>query len=46
MFLDASPIGGVVGRPVGAKVGFGHTVGPTRYLTTVSSKPQLCSHPP
>lgn len=45
-FLDASPVARAVGRPVGAKVGFGHTVGSTRYHTTVSSKPQLCEHLP
>ncbi|PZC86757.1 hypothetical protein B5X24_HaOG201616 [Helicoverpa armigera] len=45
-FLDASPVARAVGRPVGAKVGSGHTVGSARYLTTVSSKPQLCEHLP
>lgn len=46
VFLDASLVVRAVGRPVGAKVGFGYTVRPLRYHATVSSKPQLCAHPP
>lgn len=45
VFLDASLVVRAVGRPVGAKVGFGYTVRPLRYHATVSSKPQLCAHP-